>query len=56
MSLRSKDESYNMRSLAGVFGGGGHVMASGAFSSLGVDAIITQIEAFDFHLSSEKSL
>lgn len=30
MSFRSKDESYDMRPLAAKFGGGGHMLASGA--------------------------
>lgn len=32
MSFRSKDEAYDMRPLAGKFGGGGHRLASGAYT------------------------
>ncbi|MFZ4461807.1 MAG: hypothetical protein ACOYN2_04770 [Patescibacteria group bacterium] len=46
MSFRSKDEAYDMRALAGIFGGGGHVMASGACSMLPREEIIHMIEAF----------
>ena len=52
MSLRSKDEKYNMRTLAGVFDGGGHVMASGAYTKKSLEEIIILIETFDFDLPS----
>ncbi len=46
ISLRSKDEAYDMRALAGIFGGGGHAMASGACTKKPLPEIIQTIEAF----------
>jgi nanoRNase/pAp phosphatase (c-di-AMP/oligoRNAs hydrolase) len=46
MSFRSKIEAYNMRELAGLFGGGGHTMASGARTDMSVEECTTHIVTF----------
>jgi bifunctional oligoribonuclease and PAP phosphatase NrnA len=43
MSFRSKTESYNMRELAGLFGGGGHTMASGARTEFSAEKCVEVI-------------
>ena len=44
ISLRSKSSEYNMRELAGIFGGGGHTMASGARTEFSRDECVRMIE------------
>lgn len=49
MSFRSKDEAYDMRPLAGKFGGGGHMLASGACTNVyNFDEIRTMVESHAF--------
>lgn len=49
MSFRSKDESYDMRPLAGKFGGGGHMLASGACTKeRSLEAILQIIQEHTF--------
>ena len=44
LSFRSKDCTFDMREVSGIFGGGGHKMASGGISSLSANEIFAKVE------------
>lgn len=51
LSFRSKNESVDVRALAGEFGGGGHVMAAGAKTRLPFPEVLDIVEKFGESLS-----
>lgn len=44
LSFRTKDPSFDMREVSGIFGGGGHKAASGAITQLTPDEIFKKVE------------
>jgi phosphoesterase RecJ-like protein len=46
MSFRSKNPDVDMRTVSGLFGGGGHTMACGAHTRLPLDEILQMIGGF----------